>query len=250
MKKYLKFMFLAAALILAAGCSKEAEVEFNSGKLLLTKQETVGGEVILFEYDSKNRLTRTRHGSELTTEYQYAGNGNLSVILFKDEKGETFSREEYTYDSNKKPTTAVITSPLLPDENPIDVTFSHSANKVLITYKYRENPDENVITNESAFDNLGNLISTVIKSDGEVINDMVWSDFDSKPSPNFHGNPKPWLIQKNNPGRFISTSFGVTTDNTFEYQYNKEGYPTKVVSYETGSSTVHETYLNTYKVAK
>lgn len=260
MKKDLKFMFLAVALILAAGCSKEAdncdpndenspcfEGGFNSGKLLLTKSEVVGKNVTHYVYDNLNRIIRITNTEGMSQDLSYNGKGQLSKMVVKM-NGDVVLETTNLYASGDKPTGTLSVSPLFDSELHSTITYtSHS----VTTLQWSSDEPEAVIETQYLFDDNRNLIGMIASHNGEEVEWADMSDFDDKHTPTAHSSPTSYLNSMNNHRRVQGHhKVGGARDYTWEYTYNKQGYPIKAVSYETGSSAVHETYLYTYKVAK
>lgn len=260
MKKHIFYLF--GAIILAfniSSCSKDEPcdpedkesscyaVAGANGKLLLT-EHILNGEILArLDYDDKNKRIRYTLDSG-TIEYTYNATGLLSATIYKDVSGKITHREDYTYGSNDKPVSMVISSPGQKNDIPIDVQYTYSKNKILETHVPRHK-DGHVSTNTFLFNDQGNLTDIITTITG-IESTNSWSEFDDKTSTAIVGDPYYWKNSKNNAQRFQVRSSVYNLDQKWVFTYNTEGYPIKALVYNNGSTIVAEEHLFNYKTAK
>lgn len=220
----------------------------GAGSKLLLTEHTVNDEVLAkFEYDSQNRRTRYILKSG-TIEYSYNAKGLLSATIYKDATGKVTQREDYTYASDDKPVSMVISDLNDKDDIPIDVQYTYSKNKIIETSIPRR-AGADITTNTFLFNEQGNLTDIITVMAGTE-STSSWTEFDNKPSVAMHGDPYYWKNSKNNAQRFRVTSAVYTLDQKWVYTYNAEGYPTKALIYNNGSEDVAEEHVFTYKTTR
>lgn len=259
MRKHIFYLIAAGLLAFSfSSCSKNGECDPEDkespcyagpgpdAKLLLTEQR-INGEAFKFEYDDKNRRTRYILTSG-TIEYSYNAKGYLSAVINKDPSGKIMERDDYTYGSDEKPISSVMSNPNDKDDIPVDVQYTYSKNKIIATFIPRRDNGANS-TNTFLFNDQGNL-TAIITSMGGMESTTSLSEFDNKPSAAINGDPFYWKNAKNNAQRFQVTSPIYNLDQKWVYTYNSQGYPTKALVYNNGSKEVAEEHIFTYKAAK
>ena len=258
MKKYLNFMFLAVITLAIASCANEeprlnndeendsipatgpgsGSGSGNSEVLLMTVMEMVGENTITFEYDSKNRLTRNVHSAGTIIEYKYNGNGHVSTILAKEMNGRISLREDFTYGKDGKPISKVATVYNKEENYIVDSKYVFSDNKLVVTNIPRTDEEEKYITTEEYVYNKKNLTSLSFGLNGKIHSVFTMSEHDNNPSAGLYGGALHWIPSNNNVLREQLVSPAGNHDYTFKYTYNKQGYPTKQLKYNTGSDVV------------
>jgi YD repeat-containing protein len=216
-------------------------------KLLLIEQKINGEIVGQFDYDNQNRRIRYTLATGLI-EYSYNAKGLLSVAVYKDLTGKVTQRDDFTYGSDDKPISMVISFPNRPYDAPTNVTYTYTNNKIVETSIPQE-PGGQVSTNTFLFNVKGNLTDLITATGGQEFT-TSWSEFDDKSSAALQGDPYHWKNSKNNAQRFQITSQIFSIDQKWVYTYNKESYPVKALVYNNGSTIVSEEHIFTYKASK
>lgn len=243
----------------AASCGEEnpddlvTPVDPQSGCRLTELREQGDDEVTKVEYNAQgniSKVTETGRGDTDIIAYTYDANNRLIKVEQTNDSDNDYSAYEYTnglVSAIKEYDGGVLES---------TITLKYDANKRLI--ELTEDLDDDIYKVTFEYDNKGNVTKSEAFFDNMLSRRRVFENYDDKKTPL---SAVPGLVEpsamasKNNPGKETVQYFTDQDGNgqvdaqpydsrvtTYTYEYNSNGFPTKITQSEAGGRSYIQLY--------
>ncbi len=206
-----------------------------------------------FVYNSANKIIRQRYfedGAEYyRDDFEYASNGNLTKqVGFDVEDNELDFTHTYEYNSQNLLTKVTSTGDDYDDTQAFIYNADNTLKEVIVTSPTSENWKETFTYNTAK-----NIVKTTWLFGSQAMNEDT-NSYDDKKNPFYKILPyqtyswnAEWLISPNNVTKSVYKDGydGETSETTFTYTYNSDGYPTQMTWLDDDDDT--ETWRFEYK---
>lgn len=241
----IKPVIVALFISLLWGCGKDEKPRPNEPKTLLVKSIT-STQTTTYHYDANNRATGfdvvfTNPVNNYSGTYAYNSSNQLSEVFYDNQDGRDDIKNVYFYNSSGE--IAKIESYLVSDGSSIyeSKTEADYTTPGKITVYDSPNVGVPYLNTVYTLDAKGNIIEQQSYStDGALTATTENSDFDNKYAPSQSLPQTGYARNVNNYTKVtVTTPGGTPSINTYMYEYNDDGYPTKrtqnsgsIVTYE------------------